>query len=68
MTNDDHKALRAQTVADMHAMARPVAMRYAVSNADHQSLSQVEGEEDGRPYTVDRDGRRWLLDGSGDVA
>lgn len=68
MTNDEHKALRAQTVADMHATARPVGMRYAVSNADHQSLSQVEGEEDGRPYTVDRDGRRWLLDGSGDVA
>lgn len=69
MTKDEHDALRAQTVADMHGMARPVGLKYAVCTDDHQWLSQVQDDGDGRgPYTVDRYGRRWLLDGSGDVA
>lgn len=79
MTKDEHKALRAQTVADMHDMARPLAMRFAQTEprkgrayptalAAELALSEVRDDGEGRPYVEDAHGRRWLLDGSGDVA
>jgi len=79
MTKEEHDALRAQTVADMHAMARPLAMRftqpeprkgrtYPPALAAELVLSAVQDDGEGRPYVEDAHGRRWLLDGSGDVA
>ena len=79
MTKEEHDALRAQTVADMHGMARPLAMRfthpeprkgrtYPIALAAELALSEVRDDGEGRPYVEDIHGRRWLLDGSGDVA
>ena len=71
MTKDVHDALRARTVADMHAMVAGYAIHPPIINlgGHFHSMAQVQDDGDGRgSYALDRDGRRWLLDGSGDVA